>query len=160
MSPSPVPPWPVTVRAFTQQFSSTPSGARLARRLVVHQLDKWGVPYDSPGSDNAALIVSELATNAATHGRVTGRNFEVRLSLDGFTLRIEVSDPRGERRPAITAPADDVAERGRGLLLVEALADRWHVIDRVPVGKTVCAELNIRQGAATAADRDAIEDGS
>ncbi|MGX1116852.1 hypothetical protein RKD37_002215 [Streptomyces ambofaciens] len=35
------------------------------------------------------------------------------------------------------------AEHGRGLLLVDALADRWGVFDRVPVGKTVRAELDL-----------------
>jgi hypothetical protein len=36
-----------------------------------------------------------------------------------------------------------VADTGRGLLLVETLADRWAVTDRVPVGKTVRAELDL-----------------
>lgn len=31
------------------------------------------------------------------------------------------------------------------MLLVEALADRWGVLDRVPVGKTVVAELDLRR---------------
>jgi anti-sigma regulatory factor (Ser/Thr protein kinase) len=138
----------VTVRVFTQRFSSTPRGARLARRLTLHQLDAWGVPHGSEASDTAALLVAELAANAVTHGRVPGRDFEVAVKLLGRTLRIEVSDPRGELRP----PAPGVprplplphAETGRGMLLVEALADRWDVLDRVSVGKTVVAELDLR----------------
>ncbi|MDX2680025.1 ATP-binding protein [Streptomyces sp. NY05-11A] len=138
---------PVTVRVFTQRFSSTPRGARLARRLVLHQLDAWGVPYCSEVSDTAALLVAELAANAVTHGRVPGRDFEVAVQLLGRTLRVEVSDTRGEHRPpapgaARTAPPP-LAETGRGLLLVEALADRWEVLDRLPVGKTVVAELDL-----------------
>ncbi len=83
--------------------------------------------------------------NAVTHGRVPGRDFEVAVQLLGRTLRIEVSDTRGERRPpapgvARTAPP---AESGRGLLLVEALADRWEVLGRLPIGKTVVAELDL-----------------
>ncbi|MFI8855718.1 ATP-binding protein [Streptomyces prasinus] len=139
----------VTVRVFSQRFSSTPRGARLARRLVLHQLDAWGVPHGSEASDTAALLVAELAANAVTHGRVPGRDFEVTVKLLGRTVRIEVSDTRGELRP----PAPDtprpalgpLAETGRGLLLVEALADRWEVLDRPPVGKTVAAELNLRR---------------
>lgn len=68
------------------------------------------------------------------------------LRLDGYTLRIDVSDSRGERRPSepeATATAAPEAEHGRGLLLVDALADRWGVFDRVPVGKTVRAELHL-----------------
>ncbi|MFF0478177.1 hypothetical protein [Streptomyces sp. NPDC004284] len=88
----------VTVRVFTQRFSSTPRGARLARRLALHQLDRWRLPYGSETSDTTGLLVAELA------------------ALD---------------------------EGGRGLLLVEALASRWEVLDRVPVGKTVRAELDL-----------------
>ncbi|MFE6461484.1 ATP-binding protein, partial [Streptomyces cinereoruber] len=39
-------------------------------------------------------------------------------------------------------------EGGRGLLLVGALASRWSVLDRVPVGKTVRAELDLSPGPA------------
>ncbi|MGP4049287.1 ATP-binding protein [Streptomyces sp. 2A115] len=152
MTPSPARPAPVTVRVFAQRFSSTPRGARLARHLAVHRLNAWGIPYGSDVSDTAALLVAELAANAVTHGRVPGRDFEVRLGLDAYTLRIDVSDPRGERRPAgpggITTPAAPpvpaaLADGGRGLLLVDALADRWAVLDRLPVGKTVRAELDL-----------------
>ncbi|MFF5638964.1 ATP-binding protein [Streptomyces sp. NPDC012825] len=134
---------PVTVRVFAQRFSSTPRGARLARRLAVLQLDRWGVPYDSETSETAALLVAELAANAVTHGRVPGRDCELTLSYaPGQLLRIDVSDTRGERRPA-PAERGTLDEGGRGLLLVEALASRWAVLDRVPVGKTVRAELDL-----------------
>ncbi|MFH8716368.1 ATP-binding protein [Streptomyces zaomyceticus] len=133
----------VTVRVFTQRFSSTPRGARLARRLALHQLDRWGIPYGSEVSDAVGLLVAELAANAVTHGRVPGRDFELALTYTpGARLRIDVSDTRGERRPAsvATGPLDD---GGRGLLLVDALASRWSVLDRVPVGKTVRAEIDL-----------------
>ncbi|MFE5897205.1 ATP-binding protein [Streptomyces sp. NPDC056488] len=139
---------PVTVRVFAQRFSSTPRGARLARRLAVLQLDRWGVLYDSETSETAALLVSELAANAVTHGRVPGRDCELTLSYTpGLLLRIDVSDTRDERRPAPAAPGP-LDEGGRGLLLVEALASRWAVLDRVPVGKTVRAELDLSPGSA------------
>ncbi|MFJ9342667.1 ATP-binding protein [Streptomyces sp. NPDC101733] len=138
---------PVTVRVFTQRFSSTLRGARLARWLALYQLDAWGVPYGSPTSDTAALLVAELAANAVTHGRVPGRDFELAVKLLGRTLRVEVSDTRGERRPPCPGTSRPfpraLAENGRGLLLVEVLADRWGVLDRVPVGKTVVAELDL-----------------
>ncbi|MGW1223974.1 ATP-binding protein [Streptomyces sp. NPDC001515] len=137
----------VTVCVFVQRFSSTPRGARLARRLALHQLDLWGLPYGSPASDTAAVLVAELAANAATHGRIPGRDFELVLGLVPTALRIEVSDTRGERRPpspGTLRPAPlPLAEGGRGLLLVEALADRWAVLDRDPIGKTVVAELDL-----------------
>lgn len=135
---------PVTVRMFAQRFISTPRGARLARRLAVHQLHEWGVPYDSALSDTTALLVAELAANAVTHGRVPGRECELGLLYaPGLHLRIDVTDTRGERRPAPAASPGPLDEGGRGLLLVGALATRWEVLDRVPVGKTVRAELDL-----------------
>ncbi|MFJ6694740.1 ATP-binding protein [Streptomyces sp. NPDC091272] len=141
----------VTVRTFAQLLSPTGRGARLARQLALHQCHAWGIPYGSEASDAVAHIVAELAANAVTHGRVQGRCFELRLvQLDHSTdalLRIEVSDARGERRPpqpgALCEPGPD-ADAGRGLLLVEALADRWSVHDREPGGKTVRAEIDLR----------------
>lgn len=147
MSPHPHVANPVTVRVFSQRLSATPRGARLARRFAVQQLDAWGVPYDSPASDTAALIVAELATNAVTHGRVPGRDFGLDLSLtaDG-TLCIEVTDTRADRRPRVdpAVPAAE-AESGRGLFLVDALATRWGVTARRGggPGKVVRAELDL-----------------
>ncbi|MGW6540850.1 ATP-binding protein [Streptomyces sp. NPDC055011] len=136
---------PVTVRMFAQRFSSTPRGARLARRLALHRLDVWGVPYDSGLSETAGLLVAELAANAVTHGRVPGRDCELALLYaPGLHLRIDVSDTRGECRPVPSA-SGPLDEGGRGLLLVGALATRWGVLDRVPVGKTVRAELDLRR---------------
>ncbi|WP_028815676.1 ATP-binding protein [Streptomyces flavidovirens] len=133
----------ITVRVFRQRFSPTRKAARLARLLAVHQLDEWGISYGSDSSDIAALIVAELAANAVTHGRVPGRDFELRLALDaGGLLRIEVTDTCTERRlpapPPLAPPAE--SEAGRGLLLVAALAETWGVSGR-EVGKTVWATL-------------------
>ncbi|TXS35317.1 ATP-binding protein, partial [Streptomyces sp. t39] len=60
---------------------------------------------------------------AVTHGLVPGRDFRLGLSLrtDG-TVRVEVTDARGDRLPVAATPGGS-AESGRGLLLVAALAD-------------------------------------
>ncbi|MER5292784.1 ATP-binding protein [Streptomyces pharetrae] len=145
MTASSTPHRPVTVRVFTQRLSATPRGARLARRLAVGQLADWGVPYGSDTSDTVAAVVAELAANAVTHGRVPGRDFELRLSLAPGCVRIEVTDARTGPRPpgpGDVRPPQALAETGRGLVLVEALADRWEVLDRVP-GKTVRAEVDL-----------------
>ncbi|MFQ6146114.1 ATP-binding protein [Streptomyces seoulensis] len=138
---------PVTVRVFVQRLSATPRGARLARRLALHQLENWGVPHGSDAYDAVGLVVAELAANAVTHGRVPGRDFELRLSLVTGGVRIEVTDTRSGPLPP--GPRDvrspqDLAESGRGLLLVDALASRWEVLDRSPSpGKTVRAEIDL-----------------
>lgn len=134
---------PVTVRMFTQRFSSSPKGARLARLLSLQQLHEWAVPFGSETSETAALIVAELAANAVTHGRLPGRDFELRLCLAGGTLRIEVADARAERVPRCPAATD--AESGRGLLIVSALAARWGAGPRLGIGKTVWAEIDLSQ---------------
>ncbi|MEU5580429.1 ATP-binding protein [Streptomyces huasconensis] len=128
--------------AFRQLLSATPRGARLARRLALHQLDAWGFPHGGDVSDAAALIVAELAANAITHGRVAGRDFELRLTRrEPNTLRIEVADARGDRLPRCrSGGAEDDA--GRGLCLVAALATAWGVTER-KVGKAVWAELAV-----------------
>ncbi|MCD7444432.1 ATP-binding protein [Streptomyces lincolnensis] len=127
---------------LTQRLSATPRGARLARRLTATQLAAWGHPQDSEVNDTAQHLVAELAANAVTHGRVPGRDFELRLLLllPENTLRIEVSDPRGDRQLRFRTGEDD--EHGRGLILVTLLARTWGVAER-DVGKTVWAEIDL-----------------
>ncbi|MFE2269830.1 ATP-binding protein [Streptomyces lavendulae] len=131
----------------TLLLSATPRGVRLARALAVHQLTEWGWPPAHPTAEAAALVVAELAANAVTHGRVSGRGFRVTLTVPADnpgTLRIEVTDPRGDRAPLLPAPPTaptSLAGTGRGLLLVDALATRWGTDPYPPSGKTVWACL-------------------
>ncbi|TVZ97920.1 ATP-binding protein [Streptomyces sp. BK340] len=125
---------------FEMRFSSTPRGARLARRLAGQRLDAWGIPYDCDAHHALTLIVAELAANAVRHGRVPGRDFHLSLARDARAVRIEVTDTRTEGVPVVATPTD-LHDTGRGLLLVEHLADRWdwHPRQGGP-GKTVWAE--------------------
>ncbi|MFJ5776644.1 ATP-binding protein [Streptomyces sp. NPDC093094] len=123
------------IRNFSVLLSPTPRGARLARLLATEQLRSWELPFET-----AQHLVAELAANAVTHGRVPGRDFRLTLYVVGGTLRIEVTDTRGDRRPRAGRAAPD-AESGRGLLLVEALADRWGVTEGPRPRKTVWAEV-------------------
>ncbi|MEU1911795.1 ATP-binding protein [Streptomyces massasporeus] len=117
------------VRNFSLQLSATPRGARLARLLATEQLRSWGLPLDP-----ARQVVAELSVNAATHGRTPGRDFRLLLYVVADTLRIEVTDTRADRLPT--------ARLGLGLLLVDALADRWGVTQGLPPRKTVWAEID------------------
>ncbi|MEW2300990.1 ATP-binding protein [Streptomyces sp. NPDC006655] len=133
---------------FSIQLSTTPRGARLARHLAAGQIDGWGWPYDTEGNRTAALLVAELATNAVQHGRVRGRDFRLRLTLypENATLRIELTDPRIDRRPPTVDPVQPPppeVESGRGLLLVEALATRWGTTCGDPYTKTVWCEVTL-----------------
>ncbi|WP_101257365.1 ATP-binding protein [Streptomyces barkulensis] len=143
---------PITVRTFAQRFSATRRGARLARLLAAHQFTVWGVPRGTAVFDSATLAVAELAANAVLHGRVPGRDFELVLVYDGGggVLRVEVADTHPAPpvpSPAAVAGAEPECgeeERGRGLLLVEAVADRWGVRERCGPGKTVWAEFALK----------------
>ncbi|MET9372995.1 ATP-binding protein [Streptomyces sp. NPDC002992] len=125
-----------SVRQFGIQLSATRRGARLARLLAVEQLRSWEL---TAVAEVAAQVVAELAANAVTHGRVPGRDFRLALLASDAVLRIEVTDTRGDRLPVVGRPTD--AASGRGLLIVEALADRWGVTSGPVPRKTVWAEI-------------------
>ncbi|MYZ34028.1 ATP-binding protein [Streptomyces sp. SID4917] len=103
----------------------------------------WGL---SELEDSAVLIVSELVSNAGLHAKVTPEQIiETRYFRSSGALRIEVHDGSPDR--PWPRPADPEATDGRGLLLVDALADEWGVADRGGPGKVVWASLSVR-GAA------------
>ncbi|MGH3309890.1 MAG: ATP-binding protein [Streptomyces sp.] len=152
-------------REFAMQFTSTPRGAHLARRLVSHRLDEWGYPYDSAPNETLTLIAAELSANAVRHGHVPGRDFRLRLTsaLAGATeaaitttLRVEVTDTRTERCPSTETrdvPSPPDAESGRGLYLVSQLADQWCMAPRSDgPGKCVWAQLHVDAPAARFSD--------
>ncbi|MFJ3282925.1 ATP-binding protein [Streptomyces halstedii] len=155
----PMPQHPAPEREFTMRFTSTPRGARLARRLVSHRLDEWGHPYTTPVNETLTLITAELSANAVRHGHVPGRDFHIQLILAENTFRIEVTGTRTEKQPPANPPAaDSPSESGRGLLLVAALADDWGVSPRQAApGKTVWAELHVRTERHPLAQRVAPE---
>lgn len=140
-SPATAPERPVCA----EQFTSSTRGARLARWLAVRCLGEWGYPPASDTSCAVALVVAELAANAVRHGRVPGRDFHLRLAFEApaRTIRIEVSDACPDRPPAHSPVPSPDDESGRGLLLVELLATRWGATPRVPIGKTVWAEVAV-----------------
>ncbi|MGH3372607.1 MAG: ATP-binding protein [Nocardioidaceae bacterium] len=128
---------------FSMRFTSTARGAQLARRLVARRLTEWGWAPDTDAHHAMTLIAGELAANAVRHGHVPGRDFRLCLTVTPSTLRVEVTDARGELKPMPRSNPPDV-ENGRGLLLVSQLADRWAVTahpENQP-GKTVWAELD------------------
>lgn len=72
--------------------------------------------------DRAVLITSELATNAVVHARSA---FTVTTTLSRGEVQVQVTDSRGET-PIMRQP-DDTELHGRGLMIVNHLADRWGV---------------------------------
>ncbi|MER5441313.1 ATP-binding protein [Streptomyces sp. NPDC002790] len=119
----------------TLDYTPVARSVPLARRRTARLVAEWG--HRSLAGDTA-LVVSELLTNALLHGSLRARLIRVHLHTTDTVLRVEVSDPRGERLPC-PRPADCEDQFGRGLLLVSALANRWGWEPR-SVGKTVYAE--------------------
>ncbi|MEU6061061.1 ATP-binding protein [Streptomyces sp. NPDC047097] len=112
--------------------------AGIARELVRAALDRWCLPQPA---DDAAVVVTEFVANAVDHAK--GRTVRVTVTLTGATcIRISVVDGVANRQPR-TRAADPDAERGRGMLLVEAVSERWGV-DTLPWGKRVWAELEAK----------------
>ncbi|KUF16579.1 ATP-binding protein [Streptomyces silvensis] len=125
-------------RYYRRERHSVPA----ARAYTRAALAGWRVT--GPAAADILLAVSELTTNALTHGVPPGRGFLLRLRRDGAAVRVEVHDSGGGRpRPA----KGGVGESGRGLLIVSALADKWGVEPRDP-GKVVWAEFAQVSGVA------------
>ncbi|MDG9717773.1 ATP-binding protein [Streptomyces sp. DH24] len=108
-----------------------------ARRALRELLRQWGRPGRS---EIAELLTSELVTNALVH---TDDDAVLTATVRPGGLRVEVRDFVAGR-PAPRVPhADDGAQRtnGRGLVLVQSLADSWGVRPH-GVGKAVWFELD------------------
>jgi anti-sigma regulatory factor (Ser/Thr protein kinase) len=106
-----------------QQFScELPPAARSvteARRFVLAALATWG---RDGLADTAVLLTSEVVTNAVLHAR-TPVQLAVSQVSDGVC--VEVSD--GSRRKPTLRRAGQEATNGRGVALLDQLADRWDV---------------------------------
>ncbi|WP_037669957.1 ATP-binding protein [Streptomyces griseus] len=120
-----------------------PAEVGRARRWARSRLAVSGIEADEPLAETLVLLVSELVTNAVVH---TGRPAVLRLSLPGSaaadesaTVRLEVAD--GSGRAPVPRCADDDATGGRGLALVDGLADRWGWV-REGAGKRIWCELD------------------
>ncbi|MFG2732967.1 ATP-binding protein [Streptomyces canus] len=110
---------------------------RATRRFATAVLARWSVGTDDRTS--AVLIVSELAANAAQHGR---SSMIVDLALVDSTLHIDVTD-FGEPAQGAPVHAEGAAdERGRGLAIVGCLAD-WTATYQEPCGRRVHAAFGI-----------------
>ncbi|MFI2410798.1 ATP-binding protein [Streptomyces sp. NPDC018947] len=149
--------WPVPVTAATPcsplarpapevlRVTCSREGFARARRFTRETLHRWSLDHHG---DDAALVVTELAANAEAHVSATPTDGEpeirLGLALEPGRLMLSVSDP-GDGAPVPTPSDDrDLLEHGRGLRIVDALAEDWGWTPRTPTGKTVWATLSTR----------------
>jgi len=102
-----------------RRFPSSPSSVTQARRFVQEHLD--GAPPDV--AETIAVMTSELATNSIRHASSA---FEVGVDRIDGTIRVEVTD-EGSGVPTVLSP-DPTQHSGRGLFIVDKLADDWGVV--------------------------------
>ncbi|MEV5705777.1 ATP-binding protein [Actinoallomurus sp. NPDC052274] len=114
-----------------------PEFAGVARRFGRRVLSAWGL---GRLADDVEQITGELVANA-----IPGGEYRLTLYLDLRTavLRVEVADQR-KGKPEQRRPCDD-DEHGRGLWIVETLADSWGY-EETARGNRVWAELHVRRG--------------
>ena len=129
-----------STRAARVVLDDDPRAASAARRFLREFLEASEVSEEVGAT--AELCLSELVTNAVVHA---GTRSELRATLD-TTLTVSVRDHGGQAPDA--APDDDpdpLRVHGRGLTLVEALADRWGS-ERDAAGTTVWFSLELDKG--------------
>jgi anti-sigma regulatory factor (Ser/Thr protein kinase) len=101
-------------------------GAPAAARRALERLSAW-VPDDALNA--ARLAITEVVTNSVQHaGARAGDVVKLTLSLTGDVLMVSVIDSGpGFRPPAGLTSPDADATSGRGLPILDRLAERWGV---------------------------------
>ncbi|MGW4022160.1 ATP-binding protein [Streptomyces sp. NPDC005009] len=124
-------------RRFRFELAAHPGSPAQARRLTRARLTGWSVCEDT--CDTAALVVSELVTNAIVH--TASSHIVCELHDGGELVRIAVRDEGcAPGRPRANTRQQPEDEHGRGLLLVDALCHSWGAHENGP-GLLVWADL-------------------
>jgi anti-sigma regulatory factor (Ser/Thr protein kinase) len=100
---------------------ATSAGA--GRQFLAARLAEWQLDHLS---DGALVCVSEVITNAVVHA---GSHAELSMRVTRGVLRVGVRDVGASAIPTVRPPATPDDTHGRGLLLVEALSDKWGTIE-------------------------------
>lgn len=114
-----------------------PGAPRAARHRVVEAIE----PCDGVDLDVVALLTSELVTNVVLHADGEAR---VRVAVEPRTVRVEVADDHPGQPEARSVSGESIT--GRGLHIVDVLADRWGIERDGGTAKTVWFELDRRPG--------------
>lgn len=121
-------------RSITLQ--ADPDAPATARAFITDTCDNWGIPR---ATKLASLVASELVTNAVIHAR-TPSVMGIHLDRGALHVSVRDGDPRPMRRPEPGATGAHTGEHGRGLLILDAMADRWGTLPTA-TGKVVWATI-------------------
>ena len=133
---------PENIRALAEagvSFPAEPASVGRARALLVAVLEQAHVEDES--RSDAVLVASELVANAISHGSRSGDCIGVTYRLEAGRLRIVVRDSARTRQAPVSLTLDDHRPAGRGLHIVERLAEWSEGI--VDGRREVRAELSI-----------------
>lgn len=108
---------------FRRTFPGQPDEISRARHFTYHYL------RHTPAVAEVCLMVSEVTTNAVQHSRSgqPGGEFTLTLTMEDTGVRVEVEDEGSTfgAVPHVENAEPSEAEHGRGLAVVEALADKY-----------------------------------
>ncbi|RKS73194.1 anti-sigma regulatory factor (Ser/Thr protein kinase) [Actinomadura pelletieri DSM 43383] len=123
---------------WRRDFPGTTDQARVVRSFAAHLLAGF------PGLDDVLLVLDELSVNAIRHTRsgLEAGNFTVDIQKDAAGVIVMVSDAGGPGEPCVPV-GEELAESGRGLLTVEALAATWSWMGDT-CGRTIRATFPVR----------------
>ena len=127
---------PTDLHSRRVRLTTGPEAVAEARRQVLAAITAWDAPVDP---DIAALLTSELVTNAIKHER--GETITVFITSCYGHLRVDVHDTSRFFPVLLDSSVED--EAGRGLMLVDMLSAKWGC-DRTPAGKAVYFTLEFR----------------
>jgi hypothetical protein len=136
--------WAGCDRMVTRKPGTTAGAVRAARHFTIATLRQWDV---SGRSEDIALVVSELLTNAVRHaapaanGAASRSPIRLGLIQPGPCILCAVADP-SDLVPVPREP-DYLAETGRGLHVIGALSDKWGYTSPGAGGKVVWAMFRL-----------------
>ncbi|MBB1253901.1 ATP-binding protein [Streptomyces alkaliterrae] len=125
------------------EIGTDPMEVGRARRWARSRLAGCGISADGPLGETLILLISELVTNAVVHAGCPSvlRMLLPARQVEGCAVRVEVADGSNRAPCRRHAGGDDTG--GRGLELVDGLADRWGW-DCDAQGKRIWCELDAR----------------
>jgi anti-anti-sigma regulatory factor len=124
---------PETPRQLSLALEPVMGAARRSRELVTEACARW----DQPAlAGPACIVVTEMVNNVVTHAKTP---MIVLLAIRRDAMAVAVRD-RSSIVPQFTGPVPATSYGGRGLLLIDSVADRWGSLP-LEQGKVVWALL-------------------